>query len=77
MKRNIQAFLVLLFCLPVFAAHAQKRFRQPVFTAIDSIADVAYGQATNLKGEQQQLLLNMYHEASPGADIYSRRWISE
>ncbi len=60
MKRNIQAFLVLLFCLPVFAAHAQKRFRQPVFTAIDSIADVAYGQATNLKGEQQQLLLNMY-----------------
>ena len=40
--------------------HAQKRFKQPIFPMIDSTANIQFGEAINIKGEQEKLFLNIY-----------------
>ncbi len=71
MIRNRFASL-FLFCLSlsVTVLHAQKRFKQTVFNNIDSIGNIQFGQAVNLKGENEQLFLNMY---MPQADTMKHR----
>jgi lysophospholipase L1-like esterase len=64
--------IVLLTALitAAFFSHAQKRFKDPVFNTVDSIADVVYGEAINLKGEKEKLLLNAYF---PAGDTSTKR----
>ena len=58
MKRAI--IYLLLPCLLVSATvFAQKRFQSEVFTTIDSLTSIQYGQAVNLKGNQENLLLDV------------------
>lgn len=70
MRRIIFCLMGLLFCVLTQSVQAQKRFKQPVFSAIDSIADIQFGQAMNLKGENEKLFLNMY---MPQADTMKHR----
>lgn len=57
MKYSIGIILILYF----LGNHlnAQKRFKQEVFSQIDSITNVQYGQALNLKGQNENLLLDI------------------
>ncbi len=58
----------LLMCGPSFA---QKRFQAEVFTTIDSLTNIQYGQAFNLKGQQENLLLDVI--MPPKADTLKYR----
>lgn len=51
-----------LFCLLVFTQQmaAQKRYKQKLFNGIDSLINLPYGEAENLKGERETLLLNLF-----------------
>ena len=50
---------------------AQKRFKQPIFPVTDSIGNIQFGEAKNLKGEQEKLFLNLY--APPKSDTMKHR----
>jgi lysophospholipase L1-like esterase/dienelactone hydrolase len=41
-------------------AYSQKRFIQDIFQGIDSITAVGYGEATNINGKREELLLDIY-----------------
>lgn len=57
---TLRYFIVFLFITASIQAGAQKRFKSEVFTDIDSISDVQYGQAVNIKGENENLLLDIF-----------------
>jgi lysophospholipase L1-like esterase len=59
MKR-IKIFSIILFFLSSLASFGQKRFKNEVFIDIDSITNIQYGQATNIKGEEEKLLLDVF-----------------
>lgn len=50
-------FLVGLFVS--ISSFAQKRYQSEIFTTIDSIRNIQYGQAVNLKGNEEKLLLDI------------------
>ena len=50
---------------------AQKRYQSNQFTTIDSLIDIPYGAAINLKGEREQLLLNIF--SPPSMDTFKQR----
>ena len=50
---------------------AQKRYQSVQFTTIDSLIDITYGSAINLKGEREQLLLNIF--SPPSMDTFKQR----
>lgn len=52
--------LLVLFLSTLFFVHAQKRFQSEVFTVIDSFSNIQYGMAVNLKGKEEQLLLDVF-----------------
>lgn len=64
--------LFILFCFLLSnCAVAQKRFKDEVFTAIDSTSNIQYGQAINLNGVNQALLLDVF--LPHGADTLAHR----
>lgn len=50
---------MLLCLLTNAAAIAQKRFQSEAFTTIDSVTNVQYGKAINLKGKEEKLVLDI------------------
>ncbi len=62
-------FLVGLFAS--VSSYAQKRFQSEIFSNIDSVTDIKYGQATNLKGNSESLLLDII--TPPAADTMKQR----
>ena len=57
MKQKWTVLLVLL--LAAGSLNAQKRFKDEVFPAIDSVTDIQYGEAENVKGKQEKLMLDV------------------
>lgn len=47
-----------------------QRFQQKIFTRIDSLKDISYGEATQLDGKKEALLLDIYQ---PVGDTATRR----
>ncbi len=68
MKKGI-ALLLMLTCW-YSKSFAQKRFKQEVFSQIDSVKNIQYGQAVNLKGQKEDLLLDII---SPQNDTMKKR----
>jgi len=70
MKKLMKSFCFILFLIAhcqVFAqkqntemADLGKRYKNDLFTNIDSLIDIPYGEAINLKGENEKLLLNLF-----------------
>ena len=58
MIRIITIFL-LSICFYVNQVAAQKRFKDEVFSSIDSVNNIQYGEATNIKGNKEKLLLDV------------------
>jgi hypothetical protein len=58
----ILIFLVV-FCSYSGIAQKQNRYLQDVFEAFDTIKNIQYGQALNIKGELEKLYLDFYHTA--------------
>lgn len=55
--------LIGLFTLVIYLnqATAQKRYKEEVFSTIDSLINVQYGEAINIKGEKEKLLLDVIY----------------
>lgn len=52
--------LCILICLVSnLSVFAQKRFQSEIFTTTDSLTNIQYGQAVNLKGKDEKLLLDI------------------
>jgi hypothetical protein len=70
MKKKIIYFNLILLILMQLDVLAQnnmqkdnadlKRYKNDVFTNIDSLIDIPYGEAINLKGENEKLLLRLF-----------------
>lgn len=69
MKKSILCFLLLLNASAVLLA--QKRFKDEVFPLIDSITNIQYGEAVNIKGQNEQLLLDVFQPS--GTDTLKYR----
>lgn len=54
-----------------FVLHAQKRYKDEVFVNVDSVLNIQYGEAKNLKGDNEQLLLDIV--LPPKNDTIKRR----
>jgi lysophospholipase L1-like esterase/dienelactone hydrolase len=67
-----KSFLIGVFL--VFLAstngYAQKRYKENVFTEIDSVSDIKYGNAINIKGVKEDLLLDII---TPKSDTLKKR----
>jgi len=64
----------IFFVVGLFASlssFAQKRFQSEIFTTIDSITNIQYGQAVNLKGKEEKLLLDII--MPPKTDSINKR----
>lgn len=57
--------IFLLFIIAFFQANAQKRFKTEIFSEVDSISNIQYGQAINIKGENEKLLLDVFTPPKP------------
>ncbi|MEI6265535.1 MAG: carboxylesterase family protein [Sphingobacteriia bacterium] len=68
MKKGI-AVLLMITCW-YSKSFAQKRFKQEIFSQIDSVKNIQYGQAINLKGQKEDLLLDII---SPQNDTMKKR----
>ena len=81
MKKRIIYFNLILLILMQLNALAQnntqienaalKRYKIDIFTNIDSLIDIPYGEAINLKGENEKLLLNVF--SPPASDTVKKR----
>ena len=73
MNRKATFFIAifLISLLTTAKLPAQKRFKQAIFPMIDSAANIQYGEALNIKGEQEKLLLNIY--TPPKGDTMKHR----
>ncbi len=67
-----KAVYLLTFFLAYNFAFAQKkqRFKNEVFTSIDSLKNIQYGEAKNINSESEKLFLDIY---SPAADTSKKR----
>ena len=65
MRRRVLAIVLGLAALsPFFAVDAQAapvRYLDVMFDEVEVTEDVVYGNARNSQGEQQDLLLDLYH----------------
>ncbi len=50
---------------------AQKRYKQEIFSTIDSITNIKYGEAINIKGQKETLLLDIF--SPPSSDTVTKR----
>ncbi|NBR55539.1 MAG: alpha/beta hydrolase [Chitinophagia bacterium] len=81
MKKFVQSFCFILFLIAHFQVFAQKqntegtnlgkRYKNELFTNIDSLIDIPYGESINLKGENEKLLLNLF--MPPQVDTVKKR----
>jgi acetyl esterase/lipase len=69
LKFKILSLLLLFVCNWAIAQNLP-RFKFPVYTAIDSLKNIQYGEAINLKGEAEKLFLDIY---APSADTMKKR----
>jgi lysophospholipase L1-like esterase/dienelactone hydrolase len=65
-----KALLIALFSLVCFPFFGQDRYKNEVFTAIDTVMNLPYGAAKNYKGEDQILSLDIY---TPKQDTLKKR----
>jgi len=65
--------LVVLFILLIISnnVEAQKRYKQDIFSSIDSITNIKYGEAMNIKGQNETLLLDIF--TPPSSDTVTKR----
>jgi lysophospholipase L1-like esterase len=56
----IKNALFLLCCVASINLQAQQRYQSEIFSSIDSVTNIEYGQALNIKGNNEKLLLDMY-----------------
>lgn len=68
----MKQLFTLLLCASSLSGFAQKsqRYQHETFSQIDSVINVPYGEAQNVKGENEKLLLDVY---SPHGDTLRRR----
>ena len=79
MKKNYILVCFILLVLANLTLLAQekgsdqlvKRYKNDVFIQIDSIIDITYGEAMNLKGENEKLLMNVF--MPPSIDTAKKR----
>lgn len=71
MINPIKQLLAIAACFVVAQVAAQKRFQSVIFSDIDSITNIQYGQAINLKGVNEKLLLDVF--TPPKSDTMQRR----
>lgn len=57
MKKNVIVFLLFIVASNL---NAQDRYRSEIFTSIDSVTNIEYGKAENIKGLKEKLLLDIY-----------------
>lgn len=60
MKKLQQKIVFIILCSFVSTTNAQKRFQSTIFNTIDSIKDIQYGQAINIKGNAENLYLDVF-----------------
>jgi lysophospholipase L1-like esterase len=63
--------LIILLCFSANTSRSQKRFQSEIFTTVDSVVDIQYGQAVNLKGQEEKLILDII--TPPKADTMKHR----
>jgi lysophospholipase L1-like esterase len=68
-SKNVFFTLCLFLCLS--NAFAQKRFKENIFTNVDSVTEIQYGSAINSKGEKQDLFLDL--TTPPATDTLKKR----
>lgn len=70
---SIKAFVLvaILFSTTFATISAQKRFKNEVFSNVETSLDIQYGEATNLKGASEKLLLDVY--SPPKDDTLKKR----
>lgn len=57
---TLKKIAVLVFLLFSLNLAAQKRFKSEIFSSIDSFSNIKYGQAVNIKGDNEELLLDVF-----------------
>jgi lysophospholipase L1-like esterase/dienelactone hydrolase len=65
--------IIGLFTLVIFInqATAQKRYKDELFSSIDSLINIQYGEAINIKGDKEKLLLDVIYPSK--ADTLKHR----
>ena len=71
MKQLWVCLLIIVLGLGLTDASAQKRYQSEIFSNIESSIDIQYGQATNIKGVNQALLLDVF--SPPKTDTNKHR----
>ena len=71
MIRKLRLISFVAFCLISTTAFSQKRFKNEVFNNIDSVLNVQYGSAVNIKGEDESLILDVF--MPPKEDTLKKR----
>jgi lysophospholipase L1-like esterase/dienelactone hydrolase len=71
-NKMLLAIVCTVVCLNtgLFAQETNIRYKNEVFSVLDSFVNVQYGSVVNLKGEQENLILDIY---APGADSLKKR----
>lgn len=59
MKNKMKLLCILICLVSNLSVFAQKRFQSEIFTTTDSLTNIQYGQAFNLKGKDEKLLLDI------------------
>lgn len=67
---RIATFFLLFLLSNIAFSQKIERYKSEIFSKYDSLANIQYGEATNLKGESEKLLLDIY---SPSGDVLKKR----
>ena len=70
MKSILILLIILQFLLPDTIAQPTQRYKNEVFSQIDSVKNAQFGEAKNIRGEQEKLLLDVY---MPHGDSLTKR----
>ncbi len=67
---KVMLFGLLFSLITTTFAQQPKRYKEAIFTAIDSVKNTQYGEAVNVKGESEKLYLDTF---SPQGDTLKKR----
>ncbi len=67
---RVALLLVLVTLVNISFAQKAQRYKNEVFSTIDSLIDIQYGESVNIKGKSEKQLLDIY---SPHADTLKKR----
>ena len=56
----INLFFIFIFILPTSKVQAQKRYRDDIYEQVDSLKNIQYGSAINIKNVNEQLFLDIF-----------------